>query len=126
MRILLNVLYKDNFSFFDPEYPLSLSLSKPGANVDHLTSAMKRGITHGTIIDVDGASEITVDAETLRIHNMLLAKMGIQRAEKKVEAKAPEVKAPEVKVEATKPEEKADDKVDKKKANASKKKEGEE
>ena len=86
MRIFLNTLARDNFSFFDPEYPLSLSLSNPGANVDHLTESMKRGIRGGTIIDVDNASEIEISEEVYNLQNSLLRSIGIVRVKNSTEA----------------------------------------
>lgn len=120
MRILLNTLLRDNYSFFDPDYPLSLSLSNPGANVDHITESMKRGFRGGTIIDVDKATDIEAPDNVIAIQNSLLRSMGIVRAEK-----GSENKAESTETAPPKEEDKTEDPKDNKKKNV-KKKEGEE
>lgn len=60
MRILLNTLIRENYSFFDADSRACLDLSCPGAIVDRVTPAIKRGILAGTIIDVDNESGIEI------------------------------------------------------------------
>lgn len=123
MRILLNTLLRDNYSFFDPDYPLSLSLSNPGANVDKITESMKRGFRGGTIIDVDGATDIEAPEHIKPMQDALLRSMRIERTEKKVETAKPV----EPKKEEKTPEEKVEEPKDNKNKNkVNKKKEGEE
>lgn len=78
MRILLNKLKRDNYAFFDADSKACLDLSSPGANVEKITPALRRGIIAGTIIDVDGESGIQLKPNQLKLQELMLKSMGIK------------------------------------------------
>lgn len=88
MRILLNTLIRENYSFFDADSRACLDLSCPGAIVDGVTPAIKRGILAGTIIDVDNESGIEI-GEKQKMFNAayLRAKNIAPKEEVKIETK---------------------------------------
>lgn len=86
MRILLNTLIRENYSFFDMDSRASLDLSCPGAIVNGITPAIRRGIIAGTIIDVDNESGIEIGEKQKKFNEAYLRHKGI--AVKEVNQKA--------------------------------------
>lgn len=89
MRILLNTLIRDNYAFFDSDSKACLDLSSPGAIVEGVTPAIRRGILAGTIIDVDQESGIVLAPKQAHIQDLYLKHMGIERKPKETKAETP-------------------------------------
>lgn len=63
IRLKLNPVVSNNYSFFCPDAPLSLSISKPIGVSNRLTPSIIRGLRFKTLIDLDGR----VDTKTWTI-----------------------------------------------------------
>ena len=57
-RLCLDNRLRGNYSFFDPESRVNLSISNPIAFVDRITPMIVRGLKYKTILDLDNAVNI--------------------------------------------------------------------
>lgn len=84
MRILLNVIKRENFVFFDPENRVHLNRVTPFGNANILSTPLKRAILSGNVIDVDNEFNIEVSSTVRDINKALLDSLGIKPKVKEV------------------------------------------
>lgn len=82
MRLLLNIARRENYMFMDRESKAFLNLENPICIIDKPSKAILRGIKFNTLIDIDEATGIQVSAEQKLIHDKLIKKYGLARANK--------------------------------------------
>lgn len=87
MRILLNVIKRENFVFFDPVNKIHLNRTNPFGEVNILSNQLKRAIAAGNVIDVDNEFEIEVSEKVKNINEALLKAFKVNRKVKEIEVK---------------------------------------
>lgn len=118
MRILLNIIKRENFVFFDPINKIHLNRVNPFGDVNVLSNQLKRAIVAGNVIDVDNEFEIEVSEKVKNINDALLKALKVQPKVKEIVVETVEIKAEileEPKVEEVLQEEVKEDKKKKSK-----------
>lgn len=118
MRILLNIIKRENFVFFDPINKIHLNRVNPFGDVNVLSNQLKRAIAAGNVIDVDNEFEIEVSEKVKNINDALLKALKVQPKVKEIVVETVEIKAEileEPKVEEVLQEEVKEDKKKKSK-----------
>ena len=62
-EVMLNLRKPDNYSFFDPDSHLSLTMSNPRNIASRITPSILRGLRGDTLIDVNGAIDLKTGLE---------------------------------------------------------------
>lgn len=76
IKLLLNVLKRNNYVFFDPESRLHLSLGSPMGFANIVSNSVKRAILAGNIIDIEKTTGIEVSERVEAINKAVLNHMG--------------------------------------------------
>lgn len=84
MRILLNVIKRENFVFFDPINKVHLNRVTPFGNADILSSSLKRAILAGNVIDVDNGFNVEISNKVKNINEGLLQSLKIKPKTKEI------------------------------------------
>ena len=79
MRILLNTVKKDNFTFFDPDNKVHLNRTNPLGVASELTPSLKRALIGNTVIDIDDYFKVPVTEYNRKTNDILLSIFGIVR-----------------------------------------------
>lgn len=106
IKLLLNVLKRNNYVFFDKENRLHLSLGSPIGFANHVSQSVKRAVLAGNVIDVNNVTGIEISDVVAANNEIVLKKMGYTRDiitvvdEHKEEVKSVEARQEEIQIKA--------------------------
>lgn len=112
IKLLLNVLKRNNYVFYDKVNKLHLSLSSPVGFANTVSQSVKRAILAGNIIDINNVTGIEVSKAVADRNELVLQRLGYKKKEQVVLASSEDSNKNEEDLSTPAPKEdlKADDK----------------